>query len=61
MPRTGIAELADGMTRDDATSLAAMLPSARHTDNEAVAHRIAMLSFPTSLTGAVMLRIHRPI
>lgn len=49
------------LNRDDVTSLAAMLPSARHTDAEAVAHRVAMLSFPASVTGSVTLRIYRPI
>jgi len=49
------------LERDDVTSLAAMLPSARHTDVRAVAHRVATLSFSTSVTGAVMLRIYRPI
>jgi len=49
------------LNRDDTTSLAAMLHSARHTDNETVAQRIAMLSFSISVTGAVMLRIYRPI
>ncbi len=41
----------------DGTSMAAMLPSARHTDARAVAQRIAMPSFSISVTGAVMLRI----
>jgi 23S rRNA (guanine745-N1)-methyltransferase len=49
------------LNRDDVISLAAMLPSARHTDTERVAHRAAMLSFPTSVTGSVMLRIYRPV
>jgi hypothetical protein len=49
------------LNRDDVTSLAAMLPSVRHPDTETVAQRAAMLCFPTSVTGTVMLGTYRPI
>lgn len=61
MPRTRIPTWRMELDCDDLTSLAAMLPSACHTDTEAAVQCTAMLPFPSSVTASVMLRVYRPI